>query len=322
MTGGGIKANALGPGARVAVIAPAGPVNHEKLEAGLSKLRTLGFVPKLGEAVLSRHLHFAGTAEARFADLRWALTDPNIDGVVCARGGEGTTSLLPWFASIEVAPRVFCGYSDITALHGALLRRGLVSFHGPMVAAEFASDRFDLPRFMGEVTGEDVEPAMQFGGIRAGEASGILVGGCLSILCATAGTQWGLPWLDADASGSFPSTILLLEDVDEKPYRIHRMLTHLRDSGGLNGVGGIVFGGMGNCFPLPDAGYTLRDIILDALQGFEGPIGFGLALGHETERKIATLPLGVPARLLVQDDSDLFERGGTLQMQGLGVERL
>ena len=152
-----IRPKALGAGSRVAVIAPAGPVVKARVEAGLDCLRSMGFEPVLGENVFKRHAHMAGLDDERLSDLIWSLTDPQIEGVICARGGEGATSLLPWLESAQVEPRVFCGYSDVTALHAWLQRNGWVTFHGPMVAVEMASGGFDMNSFMGEVTGVRTE---------------------------------------------------------------------------------------------------------------------------------------------------------------------
>lgn len=288
-----IKPAALVPGAKVGVIAPGGFVEKSKLEAGLQTIRDLGFEPVSGENVLARRLHTAGGAEERMSDLLWSLTDPGLSGVICARGGEGASQLLPWLETADIRPRVFCGYSDITALHAWLRGRGWITFHGPLVAAELASGAFDRAGFLGEVTGERTKASFGLRSLKAGSATGTLTGGCLSLMCSLAGTRWAHPW-------SPGATILLLEDVDEPPYRIHRMLTQLRDSEGLRDVAGIVFGTMAGCSAKQDAGYTLDEIILDALEGFDGPIAFGLPAGHGPE-PIATLPLGVDCLLTAAD---------------------
>lgn len=287
-----IRPRALGPGSRVAVIAPAGRVEKARVEAGLDRLRSMGFEPVPGENLFKRHLHQAGTDDERMSDLIWSLTDPNIHGVICARGGEGCTALLPWLEAANVEPRVFCGYSDVTALHAWLQRNGWITFHGPMVAAEMATDGFDLNSFTGEVTGVRAEHSLPVRFLKPGQAEGVLSGGCLSLLASLAGTEWSLPWTGR--------SILLVEDVGEPPYKLHRMLTHLRDSHSLRDVQGIIFGAMSGCEPSSDDGFTLEEVLLDALQGFEGPVAIGLPLGH-CDAPMLTLPLGTQVLLAPED---------------------
>ena len=304
-----IRPKALGSGSRIAVIAPAGRVVKARLDAGLDSLRSMGFEPVLGENLLKTHLYQAGNDDERLSDLIWSLTDPTIDGVICARGGEGAASLLPWLESAQVEPRVFCGYSDVTALHAWLQRNSWVTFHGPMVAVEMASGAFDMSSFVGEVTGARTQSSIPLRFLKAGQAEGTLTGGCLTLLSSLAGTDWSLPWTGR--------SILLLEDVGEAPYRIHRMLTQLRDSGSLRDVQGIVFGSMAQCEPAPGDGFTLDEVILDSLKGFEGPIAFGLAAGH-CEAPILTLPLGTRV-LLAPDEEKPGPLSGRLHLTEPGV---
>jgi muramoyltetrapeptide carboxypeptidase len=269
-------------------------VQKARLEAGLDCLRSMGFEPVLGENVFKRHAHMAGIDDERLSDLIWSLTDPQIDGVICARGGEGATSLLPWLESAQVEPRVFCGYSDVTALHAWLQRNGWVTFHGPMVAVEMASGGFDMNSFMGEVTGVRTEHSIPLRFLKSGQAEGVLSGGCLSLLASLAGTNWALPWTGR--------SILLVEDQGEPPYKLHRMLTQLRDSQSLRDVQGIIFGTMAKCEAGTEDGFTLEEVLLDALKGFEGPIAIGLSLGHSQSATL-TLPLGTKV-LLAPEEPD------------------
>lgn len=287
-----IRPKALGPGSRVAVIAPGGRVVKARVEAGLDCLRSMGFEPVLGENVFKANLHQAGLDDERLSDLIWSLTDPEIDGVICARGGCGATSLLPWLEAARVEPRVFCGYSDMTAIHAWLQRNGWVTFHGPMVAAEMANGGFDLNSFIGEVTGIRTEHSIPVRFLKTGQAAGVLSGGCLSLLASLAGTEWALPWTGR--------SILLIEDVGEPPYKLHRMLTQLRDSQSLREVQGIIFGAMAKCEAAPDDGFTLDEVLLDALQGFEGPVAIGLPVGHG-DQPMLTLPLGTKVLLASEE---------------------
>ncbi|MEO8362073.1 MAG: LD-carboxypeptidase [Vicinamibacteria bacterium] len=305
-----IKPKALGPGSRIAIIAPGGPVVKAKMEAGLECLRAMGFEPVLGDHIYKKHLHQAGADEERMSDLIWSLTDPEIDGVICARGGEGATALLPWLESAHVEPRVFCGYSDVTALHAWLQRNGWVTFHGPMAAVEMSNGGFDMTSFIGEVTGVRTEHSLPVRFIRPGQAEGVLTGGCLSLLASLAGTEWALPWTG--------QSILLIEDVDEPPYKLHRMLTQLRDSNSLRDVRGIAFGVMANCAAKGGDDFTLEQILLDALSGFEGPIAIGLAAGH-SDQPMLTLPLGTKVLLASDDSHPETAPTGRLHLIELGV---
>jgi muramoyltetrapeptide carboxypeptidase len=309
-----IRPRPLGPGSRVAVIAPGSRVQKPLIDAGLDKLRSLGFEPVLGENVFRRHLHQAGNDDERLSDLLWSLTDPDIEGVICARGGEGATSLLPWLEAARVEPRVFCGYSDVTALHAWLQRNGWVTFHGPMVASEMSRDGgFDVESFVGEITGARVRNSIPVRLLRGGQAEGALTGGCLSLLASLAGTEWALPWAGR--------SVLLIEDIDEPPHRIHRMLTQLRDSQSLRDVQGIVFGEMRGCAAKAEDGYSLDELLKDALSGFEGPIAIGLSAGH-CSTPMLTLPFGTPVLLTPEEataGTPAGDSAGRLHLTEIGV---
>jgi muramoyltetrapeptide carboxypeptidase len=189
-------------------------------------------------------------------------------------------------------PKVFVGYSDVTFLHLFLHRLGLVTFHGPMVARELADGGDDASSLMVAITGQGAPldvAGSAFRVLRPGRGEGRLRGGCLSILAAAVGTPWAFR---PDADG----TILFLEDIDERPYRIDRMIFQLRAAGAFDNVRGLVFGEMKGCAALPTDAFTLEDVIMDALVGLDVPVAIGLASGHTTAPCL-TLPLGVGARL-------------------------
>ena len=202
-------------------------------------------------------------------------------------------------------PKPLVGYSDITWLHLALGRLGIPSLHRPMAARELADGEaaYDRESLWHAHTGEGQPyasaPDALLQPLRDGSAEGVLRGGCLAILAAAAGTPWALQ------SRGEP-TILFVEDVDEPPYRIDRMLLQLEASGALEGVRGIVFGEMKGCIPERDADYTLEDALLEALEGLDIPIAFGLASGHASRPNI-TLPLGVRVRLECGTSEARFE---------------
>lgn len=290
------KPRALRAGDLIGVAAPAGPVEEKRLERGVAGLEALGFGVRVAMGALDRTGFTAGSPEARHGQLEGLLGDPEVAAIVCARGGAGAGRVLARLdlAFLREHPKPLVGYSDITWLHLALGGLGIPSLHGPMAAKELADGEaaYDRESLWHALTGEGNPHASAPGTLRAlqgGTAEGVLRGGCLSILAAAAGTPWAL------RPGGEP-TILFLEDVDEPPYRIDRMLLQLLASGALEGVRGIVFGEMKGCVPERGADYTLDETLLDALEGFDIPVAFGLASGHASRPNV-TLPLGVRARL-------------------------
>jgi muramoyltetrapeptide carboxypeptidase len=282
------------------VCAPGGAVDGARLEKGLLALRQLGFAVRSSPGILDRARFSAGTVERRLEELHALFADDAVAGIVCARGGAGAGWILPRLdaALLRAHPKVFIGYSDVTLLHLYLNRQGLVTFHGPMAAWELANGSYDRESFLSAVTGQGAPYASgadDLVSLRPGEATGVLRGGCLSLLAAAAGTPWAL-----QTTGE--PTLLFVEDVDEKPYRIDRLLMQLRQSGALEGVVGIVFGDMKGCSPALDADYSLEDIILGALAGVDVPIALGLSSGHTTH-PFVTLPFGVRARLVCGDEA-------------------
>ncbi len=293
---GARKLRALRPGDLVGVAAPAGPVDAERLARGVAELERLGFAVRVAEGVLDRTGFTAGSTQSRLAQLHGLLADPEVAAIVCARGGAGTIHLMPDLDRELIAanPKPIVGYSDVTLLHLEVERLGLTSVHGPMVARELADGEgaYDRGSLWHALTGEgspyasgpdDLLP------LADGTAEGVLRGGCLSLLAASAGTAWGM-------RGGEEPTLLFVEDVDEKPYRIDRMLRQLRASGALQGVVGVVFGDMKGCAPGYHEEYLLEDVLLAALEGLDVPVALGLSSGHTAHPNV-TLPFGVPARL-------------------------
>lgn len=295
-----IRPRALRAGDSVGVCAPSGPVEPERLESGVAALRALGFDVSVPEGMLARRRFTAGLPERRVAELSQLFEDPGIAGIFCARGGAGAFSLLPLLdaARLRANAKVFVGYSDATFFHLLLNGRGVVTFHGPMVARglDAAFDRESLrSALMGGVPYRS-EPDDLLA-LRPGAAEGRLLGGCLSILAAAAGTPWALRPAD--------DTLLFIEDVDEAPYRVERMLLQLRATGLFERVRGVVLGDFMGCSPGTDAGYALEDVVLDALDGLDVPIALGLSSGHTGSPQV-TVPLGVRARLECDSASARF----------------
>jgi muramoyltetrapeptide carboxypeptidase len=287
----------------IGVCAPAGAVDEGRLQKGVEELRTLGFEVRVTEGATARHRFTAGTADERVRELHGLFADRDVAAIVCARGGAGAAWLLPSLdpALLRQNPKAFLGYSDLTLLHLYLGQVKVVSFHGPMVAHEFASGTYHRESLLWALTGEGAPYATEEGELetlREGSGEGRLRGGCLSLLATAAGTPWSFE--------PHEDTILFIEDVDERPYRIDRMLFQLRHAGALRGVRGIVFGDMLGCAPRLQADYTLQDVILDALAGLDVPVALGLSSGH-TRSPNVTLPLGLRARLSCAADGARFE---------------
>jgi muramoyltetrapeptide carboxypeptidase len=294
-----IKPRALHPGATLAVLSPASTPKPELVHRGVAHLQSLGYKTVLGGHALDRGpLYYAGTIENRLQDLHAAFANPEIDGILCARGGWGSAELLPFLnaALIRANPKIFIGYSDHTSLHCWLHNEAnLVTFYGPMVAADFSrDDGVDIATWRHSLQ-EDIR--WSIGGaegirvLQPGVASGLLNGGCISIFTEALGTPYA-PRIDTD-------TILFLEDIGTKPYQWDRMLLHLRFSGLLNKVTGIVFGDMGQCVSADESEY-LDHAILHSLRDFDGPIAIGLRSGHVGARNV-TLPLGISATLNLKE---------------------
>jgi muramoyltetrapeptide carboxypeptidase len=290
------RPRALKRGDVIGVVAPAGPVDADRLQRGVAELERLGFPVRVAEGVLERKGFTAGTVENRLLQLHALFADPGVAAIACARGGAGIVQLLPHL-DLEVLrqnPKVLLGYSDVTLLHLAMENLGVTSLHGPMVARELADGdtAYDLPSLWHALTGEG-EPYESgpddLVALAEGTGEGVLRGGCLSLLAAAAGTPWAMRGVDE-------RTILFVEDVDEKPYRLDRMLRQQRASGALRGVTGVVFGDMKGCAPGFHEDYRLEDVLLAALDGLDVPVALGLSSGHTAHPNL-TLPLGVKARL-------------------------
>jgi muramoyltetrapeptide carboxypeptidase len=284
----------LVPGDRVAIVAPSGPVPEDRLGPGLELLRDWGLEPVVAPHVLDRHPRFrylAGEDADRAHDLQAAWCDPDTAAVICARGGYGAqrmVDLLDWDALRAVPPKVFVGYSDITALHEAFATRlGLVTLHGQMAASTVFLDDKDSQKHL-RATLFEPETVRTLGlptarGLVAGRATGITLGGCVSLLAADLGTPHARP----SAAGG----LLMIEDTGEEPYRLDRILTQLLRAGWLDGVAGIGLGSWEGCGPYE----KVRDVLLDRLGGLGVPVVEDMGFGHGTPA--LTVPFGVPAVL-------------------------
>jgi muramoyltetrapeptide carboxypeptidase len=286
----------LRPGDKVGIVAPASNIKRELLEAGCDGLRRAGYEPFYFDSILDRDLYFAGTVERRVHELEQMFVRDDIRAIVCARGGYGANYLPERLNPAKIAPhpKIFVGYSDLTALLTCFADNArFVSFHGPMVTKDFAVaggvDFESWHHALGGATDWQIGEESGAKPLVRGTAEGILYGGCLSILVATLGTPH-----EIHPAG----TILFLEDLAAKPYQIDRMLMQLKLGGRLKDVRGIVFGEMLDCRQSPDQDYTLEEVILRIVGDLGIPVAFGLRSGHVSRANI-TLPFGVQARLEV-----------------------
>jgi len=283
------KPQRLRPGSRIGVIAPAGSVDRALVQAGLDAIRAAGFEAECSPNLFAVDGYLAGKAEARAKDLRDFFIRSDIEAIFCARGGFGSVQLLPFLDSNLINhPKIFVGYSDVTTLLNWLCQScHMVAFHAPMVAMDMArglsnqSKAHLWPLLDGTLTtwkrtlGESIRP---------GRAEAAMMGGCLSLLVTSLGTPF-----EIDTGGK----LLFLEDVGEKPYRIERMLTHLKMAGKLEHVAGVVLGDFVDC--QGDGPRELREIVADIFRDASYPVVMGLPAGHGLEN--IALPFGVKMRL-------------------------
>ena len=295
-----VKPPAVKSGDMVGIVAPASNVKRADLEAGCEGLRRAGYRPFYSDSIFDQELYFAGSVERRTRELEAMFAREDVKAIVCARGGYGANYLLEALdlEKIKSHPKIFVGYSDLTTLLTYFSDvGGFVTFHGPMVAKDWAhEDGVDLASWHAALafnTSWELAPDMASGvtGLVDGAAEGILYGGCLSILVASLGTPYEI---------RTEGTILFLEDVAAKPYQIDRMLMQLKLAGKLATVRGIIFGEMRDCVQTANQGYRLEEVVLRIVGDLGIPVAYGLRSGHVTAGNI-TLPIGVNAGLTVRN---------------------
>jgi muramoyltetrapeptide carboxypeptidase len=294
-----LKPRALKSGDTVRLLSLASPIKEHLLQQGCEELVRLGLDPQIDEqAVLARTGFFAGPADSRFTALKEALAEPTSRALFCTRGGYGSTYLLENLTNgaVPPSPKILVGCSDLTSLQIYLWEKfRWVSFYGPMVATNFCRgagvahgyDRESLVSALNE-TAQGWTIDLQGERLVSGTATGVLLGGCLTLIETTLGTPWELKTEGA---------ILVLEDRGMKPYAVDRALMHLQQAGKLGGITGVILGD----FPDADGATgeeTVRDVALRIFGRMHVPVVWGAPIGH-TSRPMLTLPLGVRAKLIV-----------------------
>lgn len=279
----------LRPGETVGVIAPSGPVDRERLLDGISYLQRRGYEVREGDSLYARTRYLAGRDADRAADLNQMLGDREVRAIFTARGGYGSARLLDLvdYDLVREDPKIFVGFSDTTALQlGLYARTGLVSYSGVVLCKDVNPAGMVGPteeRLWDALTKGRFSPLEGLQTLRAGRVGGPLLGGCLSLVVSLAGTPY-LPALEG--------AVLFLEDVNEPPYRLDRLLFQLRMAGIFDRVGGVVFGQFEGCDPEAKEEGTPMEVFTAFAESVSCPVYAGLPYGHGQGRTV--LPVGIP----------------------------
>lgn len=285
----------------IGLVTPGSPIEREQLEETIQKLEGLGFRTYHTDSVLSRHGYLAGDDRERADDLMHMFTNPEVKGIWCVRGGYGSVRILNLldFEKIEINPKVFIGYSDITALLTSVHEQtGLVTYHGPVGISDF--NDFSMKSFERVILDPEKKyrfpyeredqtegnPEFDRYTIHGGKAEGTLIGGNISVLDSMIGTRF---------EPDFEKRIVYLEDVEEKTYRVDKMLFHLLEGTNLKSAAGIVMGVMGGCNINDEPRLSLKQAIGELLEPLGIPVSYGLSFGHI--KKMVTIPNGIRARM-------------------------
>lgn len=289
----------IGPGARIGMIAPASYAGEIRTREAISNLESLGLEVVEGKYLWKENGFIAGTDGERVEDIHTMFRRKDIDGIWCVRGGYGTTRILEMldYDLIRSHPKVFVGYSDITALHMAFYTQaGLVSFHGPVVASDYTE--YTTASVKNALFGSDynysIEPVVEPGAgeesfevVHSGVAAGTILGGNLSLLSALCGTDF-LP----DLSGK----IVYIEDIGEASYRIDRMLVQMIQAANLKNAAGLIFGNFTRCGPEEGSSdQTVSEVLYDHFGSLNIPVVKGYSIGHISNQ--ATVAVGMQAEM-------------------------
>jgi len=297
------KPKALKKGSRIGVVSPSSPAEARAIATGIDELRRLGFVVE-EPAAMDAQGYFAGGHEERLQQFCKTVHNKNVDGVIATRGGYGANYLIDFRLATRLqGPKCIVGFSDLNIIQLLMLEvRGWAGFYGPMAAAGFnhgaeQASGYDMTSFLQAVSETRRKWKIPLRGttLASGSASGRIVGGCLTMLQATLGTNF---------EPTTKGTILLLEDRGVKPYQVDRMLRHLYQAGIFSGVTGIVLGDFPDCDPPAAGSPIVPEICAEILGPLGVPIVYGAPVGH-TNRPMLTIPLGVKAELQAKGEGTL-----------------
>ncbi|MDF1575908.1 MAG: LD-carboxypeptidase [Bacteroidales bacterium] len=291
----------LKEGGRIGLVTPGSPVSEEQLTECIVKLEAMGFRTTYMDSVLSEYGYFAGRDQERADELMEMFTREDVDAIWCVRGGYGSIRILDLldYELIRRFPKVFMGYSDITALLTAINQEtGLVTFHGPVGISDFnrfskksiqkvllepeESYKYPYRREKGTRNKPEFDPYT----LNGGTAEGLLTGGNISVLDSMIGTRF---------EPDFENRMVYLEEVDEKTYRVDKMVFHLLSGTNLKDAAGIVMGVFGDCNVNEAPSLSLKEALDDLLKPLGIPVSYGLSFGHI--KRMVTIPTGIRAAL-------------------------
>ncbi|MHA7138922.1 S66 peptidase family protein [Rossellomorea arthrocnemi] len=303
-----IKPARLKKGDTIGVIAPASPPKAEPLKKALSFLEELGLDIKLGKSVHKKYGYLAGYDQERIEDIHMMFKDREVKAIICACGGFGTGRIVSQldYNLIEENPKIFWGYSDITFLHTAIHQQtGLVTFHGPMLSSDIGLSgvhALSKKSFEQLFRSEDIEYTNKLSMLETvveGAASGPVIGGNLTLLVSTLGTPF-----EVDTKGK----ILFIEDIDEEPYKVDRMMNQLKMAGKFHDASGIIIGDFKNCVPEKrEQSLTLDEVLKEHILDAGKPALKGFLIGHSSPS--IAIPLGSMGRMNTYNQTFIVETG-------------
>ncbi|MBT2687690.1 LD-carboxypeptidase [Bacillus sp. ISL-47] len=302
-----IKPLRLNKGDAIGIIAPASPPNQDNLKRSLSFLEELGLKVKMGNHVYDQYGYLAGKDEDRLADLHKMFLDKEVKAIICAGGGYGTGRIASQinYGLIKDNPKIFWGYSDITFLHTAIRQQtGLVTFHGPMLASDIGKEDADpiSKQYFSQLFEPEVldypEGISNLETMVKGSAAGTLTGGNLSLLASTIGTAYEIDTKDK---------LMLIEDINEEPRAVDRMLNQLHMAGKLEDAAGFIIGDFNNCVPQRELSLELNEVLETYIKKVNKPALKGFNIGHCSPH--ISVPLGVKAELDATNKKLTIESG-------------
>jgi len=291
-----MKPKKLNKGDKIGIIAPASPCyNQDLFMEGVKVLRNLGFEIELGKSCFAKEGFLAGDDYLRADDFNTFFKRRDIDAIFCLRGGYGSIRLLDkidW-DGIRNNPKIFVGYSDITALLNVIYNKTkCICFHGPMVATGELFNDINLKMLLESLQGNIRRYKINLKCINPGQAEGVIIGGNLSVLVSLIGTKYNI---------DFKDKVLFIEDINEEPYKIDRMLQTLKYAGIFDKLKAIIIGQFTNCESLDEKSFTLHQVLMNFFREIKIPVYYGLETGHGKIKM--TIPIGIKVKI---EDNNLF----------------